>query len=157
MTTRSGPTIEDIRAFRDSISERIVRTPVMRCAAIEDLLANGTKVYAKLEFLQRTGTFKARGALANLLSLTPEQLQRGVTAVSAGNHAIANERIRTETTWGLNIAGTITSYAEKNNFAAIAAGLHGVNEGFMKRMSLAGGTTSSLIERADKVALWCCP
>ena len=74
-----------------------------------------------------------------------------------GDHAIANERIRTETTWGLNIAGTITSYAEKNNFAAIAAGLHGVNEGFMKRMSLAGGTTSSLIERAEKVALWCCP
>lgn len=74
-----------------------------------------------------------------------------------GDHAIANERIRTETTWGLNIAGTITSYAEKNNFAAIAAGLHGVNEGFMKRMSLAGGTASSLIERAEKVALWCCP
>ena len=74
-----------------------------------------------------------------------------------GDHAIANERIRTETTWGLNIAGTITSYAEKSNFAAIAAGLHGVNEGFMKRMSLAGGTTSSLIERAEKVALWCCP
>lgn len=74
-----------------------------------------------------------------------------------GDHAIVNERIRTETTWGLNIAGTITSYAEKNNFAAIAAGLHGVNEGFMKRVSLAGGTTSSLIERAEKVALWCCP
>jgi hypothetical protein len=74
-----------------------------------------------------------------------------------GDHAIANERIRTETTWGLNIAGTITSYAEKNNFAAIAAGLNGVNEGFMKRMSLAGGTASSLIERAEKVALWCCP
>ncbi len=73
------------------------------------------------------------------------------------DHSIANERIRTETTWGLNIAGTITNYAEKNNFAAIAAGLHGVNEGFMKRMSLAGGTTSTLIERAEKVALWCCP
>ncbi len=74
-----------------------------------------------------------------------------------GDHAIANERIRTETTWGLNIAGTITSYAEKNNFAAIAAGLHGVNKGLMKRISLAGGTTSSLIERAEKVSLWCCP
>lgn len=74
-----------------------------------------------------------------------------------GDHAIADERIRTETTWGLNIAGTITSYAEKNNFAAIAAGLHGVNQGLMKRMNLAGGTASSLIERAEKVALWCCP
>lgn len=73
------------------------------------------------------------------------------------DHSIARERIKTETAWGLNIAGTVTSYAEKNNFAAIAAGLHGVNEGFMKRMSLAGGTASSLIERAEKVALWCCP
>lgn len=66
------------------------------------------------------------------------------------DHAIANERIRTKTTWGLNKAGTITRYAEKNNFAAIAAGLHGVNEGFMKQRSLAGDTTSSLIERARK-------
>ncbi|BHH85996.1 universal stress protein [Desulforhopalus sp. 52FAK] len=72
-------------------------------------------------------------------------------------HSITSERCRVETTWGLNIAGTITSYAEKNNYAAIAVGLHGVNEGFMKRISLAGGTTSSLIERAEKVAIWCCP
>lgn len=74
-----------------------------------------------------------------------------------GEHAIDNERIRTKTTWGLNIARTITSYAEKNNFAAIAVGLHGVNQGFLKGLSLAGGTTSNLIERAEKVALWCCP
>ena len=44
---------------------------------------------AKLEFLQRTGTFKARGALATLRRLDREQLRAGVTAVSAGNHAIA--------------------------------------------------------------------
>ena len=44
---------------------------------------------AKLEFLQRTGTFKARGALAVLTSLSAEQRAAGVTAVSAGNHAIA--------------------------------------------------------------------
>ncbi len=49
----------------------------------------GTQVFAKLEFLQRTGTFKARGALATLYGLSPEQLAAGVTAVSAGNHAIA--------------------------------------------------------------------
>ena len=44
---------------------------------------------SKLEFLQRTGTFKARGALATLKSLASKQLAAGVTAVSAGNHAIA--------------------------------------------------------------------
>jgi len=46
-------------------------------------------VHAKLEFLQRTGTFKPRGALATLLSLDAPTLAGGVTAVSAGNHAIA--------------------------------------------------------------------
>ena len=47
------------------------------------------RVMAKLEFLQRTGTFKARGALAVMKRLDASQLEAGVTAVSAGNHAIA--------------------------------------------------------------------
>lgn len=83
------PSIDDIRALRRSLGENIRKTPVLRCAAIEERLGNGSRVYAKLEFLQRTGTFKARGALAVVTSLTAEQLEAGVTAVSAGNHAIA--------------------------------------------------------------------
>src|SRR3546814_3518106 len=43
----------------------------------------------KLELFQLTGTFKARGALLNALSLSADQHRRGVTAVSAGNHAVA--------------------------------------------------------------------
>lgn len=73
------------------------------------------------------------------------------------DHAIASERISTHTTWGLNIAGTIISYAEKYSFAAIAVGLRGNNKGFMKSINLAGGTATSLIERVEKVSLWCCP
>ena len=72
-------------------------------------------------------------------------------------HAITDDRISTVTTWGLNIAGTITSYAEKAGFSAIAVGLHGIDQGFMKRINLAGGTTTSLIERAEHISLWCCP
>lgn len=87
--TDSGPKIEEIRALRDRLTEQTIRTPVTRCAAIEGELGNGTQVLAKLEFLQRTGTFKARGALATLQSLSAEQQKNGVTAVSAGNHAIA--------------------------------------------------------------------
>lgn len=87
--TRSGPNIEEIRASRDRLSARILRTPVIRCRAIEALLANGTEVHAKLEFLQRTGTFKARGALATVADLDGAALRQGLTAVSAGNHAIA--------------------------------------------------------------------
>ena len=87
--TPEGPEIAEIRAVHEEIAGDIVATPVLRCAALEQLLGGGTEVIAKLEFLQRTGTFKARGALATLRSLTPAQLERGVTAVSAGNHAIA--------------------------------------------------------------------
>lgn len=87
--TKTGPKIEAIRALHERLIGQTLRTPVSRCAAVEDQLANGTQVLAKLEFLQRTGTFKARGALATLQNLTAEEQQKGVTAVSAGNHAIA--------------------------------------------------------------------
>ena len=85
----AAPTIEAVRALRSSLGDSIWTTPLMRCAGIELELDNDTQIWGKLEFLQRTGTFKARGALANLHALSREQLDRGVTAVSAGNHAIA--------------------------------------------------------------------
>ncbi len=75
--------------MRERLVGKTALTPVVRCAAIEESIGPDTQVFAKLEFLQRTGTFKARGALATLYSLSPEQLGAGVTAVSAGNHAIA--------------------------------------------------------------------
>jgi threonine dehydratase len=85
----SGPSIDEIRLLRSSLGDDIYRTPILRCAGIEDYLGNAARIFAKLEFLQRTGTFKARGALAALRSLSAEQRAAGVTAVSAGNHAIA--------------------------------------------------------------------
>ena len=87
--TQSGPNIKEIRALRDRLTGQALRTPVIRCPAIEEKMGGGTEVFAKLEFLQRTGTFKARGALATLHGLSADELERGVTAVSAGNHAIA--------------------------------------------------------------------
>ena len=83
------PEIAEIRALRARLGTRIVRTPVVRCTALEDGLNNGSQVTGKLEFLQHTGTFKARGALAVVSELQTDQLERGITAVSAGNHAIA--------------------------------------------------------------------
>ena len=87
--TAIGPDIADIGALRAQLDDKTVLTPLIRCPAIEDAIGNDTRVFAKLEFLQRTGTFKARGALATLYTLSAEQLAAGVTAVSAGNHAIA--------------------------------------------------------------------
>ncbi|MDX1480441.1 MAG: threonine/serine dehydratase [Woeseiaceae bacterium] len=84
-----APPIDAVRRLRERLGDAIVETPVLRCAAIEDALDDDCEIFAKLEFLQRTGTFKARGALAVLGSLDAGQRAAGVTAVSAGNHAIA--------------------------------------------------------------------
>jgi len=85
----TAPSIAAIRDLRKALGDSIHTTPLLWCGAIDRALDNGTTVWGKLEFLQRTGTFKARGALANLLKLSEAQLEAGVTAVSAGNHAIA--------------------------------------------------------------------
>jgi len=61
----------------------------MRCRSLEDYLGSSFEFHAKFEFLQRTGTFKPRGALSVMLGLDETQKEAGVTAVSAGNHAIA--------------------------------------------------------------------
>ncbi len=87
--SETGPHIDEIIALREQLTTKITATPVVRCPSIESALGDGTEVQAKLEFLQRTGTFKARGALATLMGLDAAQLESGVTAVSAGNHAIA--------------------------------------------------------------------
>lgn len=87
--TVTGPDIKEIRKLRKQLAGETITTPIVRCAAIESVVGNETSVQAKLEFLQRTGTFKARGALATLHGLDKGQLEAGVTAVSAGNHAIA--------------------------------------------------------------------
>ncbi|MGB5345130.1 MAG: threonine/serine dehydratase [Woeseia sp.] len=83
----NSPRINDVRTLRERLDPWLVRTPVIQCAALE--AASGARVYAKLEFLQRTSTFKPRGALAVMLALDAQQRATGVTAVSAGNHAIA--------------------------------------------------------------------
>jgi threonine dehydratase len=83
--------LADMRATRDMIAPHVVRTPVhdWRGREIEARLPPGTRVNLKLELFQQSGTFKARGAISKMLRLSPDELARGVTAVSAGNHAIA--------------------------------------------------------------------
>lgn len=79
-------TISDIEAARKRIAGGIYHSP---CPPSEQISAvAGCEVYCKLDYLQRTGSFKERGALNALLLLDPEQQKRGVIAASAGNHAL---------------------------------------------------------------------
>lgn len=70
---------------RSQIREYIVRTPVRPCPPA--LKIPGTELFLKMENEQRTGSFKIRGALNKMQSLTEEERRRGVIASSAGNHA----------------------------------------------------------------------
>lgn len=84
-------TLAEIEETRRLIDPYIVETPVWqwRYRELDDAIGGETQVFLKLELFQYTGSFKPRGALSVMLDLNPEALQRGVTAVSAGNHAIA--------------------------------------------------------------------
>lgn len=84
-------TAAEIAATRQQLAAHVLTTPTVTWPGYEvpALLAPGTRITAKLELLQRTGSFKARGAMVNTLALTEAERARGVTAVSAGNHAIA--------------------------------------------------------------------
>ncbi|AZP15652.1 threonine/serine dehydratase [Streptomyces aquilus] len=79
--------ISEIEAAAERIAGHIVRTPTVPSPGLSALL--GVPVTAKLELLQRTGSFKARGATAKLLSLSAAERAAGVVAVSGGNHGIA--------------------------------------------------------------------
>lgn len=79
--------ISDIEAAAGLIAGHVVRTPTVESPGLSALL--GVPVTAKLELLQRTGSFKARGATAKLLSLSEADRAAGVVAVSGGNHAIS--------------------------------------------------------------------
>ncbi|ANP52756.1 threonine dehydratase [Streptomyces griseochromogenes] len=79
--------ITDIEAAARRIADHVVRTPTAPSPGLTALL--GVPVAAKLELLQRTGSFKARGATAKLLSLSEAERAAGVVAVSGGNHGIA--------------------------------------------------------------------
>lgn len=85
------PTIEAIRVSRDRLRPYIVTTPVRRVSDDRLLrsLPAGTELWLKEELFQQTGSFKPRGALTVMLDLSDEALARGVTGMSAGNHAIA--------------------------------------------------------------------
>jgi threonine dehydratase len=80
----------DVRAAAERIRGRVVRTPTFQSDAMTR--ATGIETWLKLELLQTTGAYKERGAANRLALLTPEQRERGVIAMSSGNHAQAVAR-----------------------------------------------------------------
>jgi threonine dehydratase len=87
MATKTTPTIADIEAARERIGGHARVTPVYGSATLSR--ETGRDVTLKAENLQRTGSFKIRGAMNTLATLSPEERAAGVVAASAGNHGQA--------------------------------------------------------------------
>ncbi len=83
--------LDGIREARERLLGLVDVTPVreLHGPAVESAFAPGTVPVLKLELFQRTGSFKPRGALLNIMALSSAERSRGICAVSAGNHAIA--------------------------------------------------------------------
>jgi threonine dehydratase len=85
--TMTSPQVrpDDVAAARDALREVVALTPLLHSRVLSDRL--GGPVFLKCENLQRTGSFKPRGAYLRISRLTPGERERGVVAASAGNHA----------------------------------------------------------------------
>jgi threonine dehydratase len=84
-----GLTISDIRTAASRIEGYVRRTPLILCHPVRGAPAFGESLTLKLECLQVTGSFKARGAINKLKSLAPDRLARGIITASGGNHGLA--------------------------------------------------------------------
>lgn len=76
-----------LRAAHERIAAHVHQTPVMTCASLDAIA--GARLFFKCENLQKTGSFKIRGATNAVFSLTDAEARRGVAAPSSGNHAAA--------------------------------------------------------------------
>jgi threonine dehydratase len=88
---QSAPRVDEIEAAAAALAGRIVATPVVELASdrIRAYLPQDARVAVKLELFQHAGSFKPRAALLHIDRLDPDARRRGVTGVSAGNHALA--------------------------------------------------------------------
>lgn len=90
-TSITPPTLESIQLARRSLLQHVRETPAWQWQGqrIGDLVPQDTTLWLKLELFQHAGSFKSRGVMLAMQALDEEARKRGVTAVSAGNHAMA--------------------------------------------------------------------
>ena len=139
---------DDVLAAADRIRGRVHRTPTFTSETL------GERVWLKAELFQKTGSFKPRGVLNKLASLTPEERSRGVIGVSAGNHAQA-------LAWGAAVEGldalvVMWQSASPAKIAATRAygatvdlGATGPGDAFDRLQELVDGTGRTLVHPFD--------
>ena len=141
-------TIELIREARERISPRVHQTPVITSRSFNK--AAGVQVFFKCENLQRAGAFKIRGATNKILSLTPEEKERGVVAFSSGNHAQAVALAAREA--GVSAVVAMPDDAPKSKIAGTRG--YSAEIVFYDRT---GGSRGVARDRRSELESWCRP
>ena len=98
------PGIDEVRAAADRI-RGYVRTPLLAAAPVKEQHALAGELRLKIEALQVTGSFKARGAINAVFALPPEQLRGGIVTASGGNHGARPVRNRISKVAGTRPSG----------------------------------------------------
>ena len=134
-------TKDDVTAARHRIQPHIHQTPVISSTRLGNR-AGGVHLALKCESMQRTGSFKARGALNAMMQLSHAEKARGVVTVSAGNHAQA-------LAWAAGMVGSecIAVMPEGASRSKIEA-----TEGYGGKVELVGGEKARAFERAQQIA-----
>ncbi|MGB5844057.1 MAG: hydroxyectoine utilization dehydratase EutB [Anaerolineales bacterium] len=109
------PVLADIYQANKRIRETVQRTPLIKSAWLSDF--TGREIYLKLECLQVTGSFKIRGATNKILSLSEDERNRGVMAVSSGNHGRAVAYVARQ--YGLPAVICVSETVPENKVTAI--------------------------------------
>jgi threonine dehydratase len=135
-----APALADIESAARVIAGQVLRTPTLYSPRLSAV--SGSDVFVKYENLQATGSFKDRGALVKLSSLTDAERRRGVIAMSAGNHAQAVAYHATR----LGIRSTIVM-PETTPFVKVAA-----TEANGARVVLLGEGVAEAARRAHEIA-----
>jgi threonine dehydratase len=131
----------DVLAARERIRGHVHETPLMPSGRL-GARAGGIRLHLKCECMQRTGSFKARGALNAMLQLSPDERSRGVVTVSAGNHAQA-------LAWASSKVGAtcITVMPEGASRYKIEA-----TQGYGGEVEIAPGERKNAFDRARRIA-----
>lgn len=134
-------TKDDIVAARERIRPHVHETPLVTSTRLGNK-AGGVRLQLKCESMQRTGSFKARGALNAMMQLSHAEKARGVVTVSAGNHAQA-------LAWAAGMVGAecITVMPEGASQTKIEA-----TKGYGGKVELVGGERQRAFERAQEIA-----
>ena len=103
--------LDNIKKTHQQLSKYVVKTPLVKGSKLINTILS-TNIFFKMEFFQNAGTFKARGAINNVLNLNKIQKASGITAVSAGNHAIASSYVANK----FNLKNKIFMYDSANKY-----------------------------------------